>query len=133
MNAINFKHPDVAGLRIFANEKSAIQAGENPAELVSVGGVLVKWPAALGAPPNDATIAAWQAELDASVAVKVARRAAVKANAEADTLIAVVRDGTDAQITAFVNGEIPGNSKEKQFITKLAIGLAYGLQGGKDK
>lgn len=60
--AIVFKHPGVPGLRIFASTEAARQAGENPAGLVAVAGVLVKWPPALGNPPDDALVAQWEAE-----------------------------------------------------------------------
>lgn len=60
--AIVFKHPGAPGLRVFSDAAAAIQAGENPANLHAVAGMLVKWPSALGAPPDVATLTQWEAE-----------------------------------------------------------------------
>lgn len=131
--AVMFKHPAVAGLRVFQNIQAAENAGENPAALVAAGGLLIKWPGSLGAPPNDATVATWQAELDAAVLGKDARQTAIKANAESDTFIDKLRDATPAQINTFVQNNVTDLASARIFIAKLANAVAFALQGGTDK
>ncbi len=131
--AIIFKHRTAPGLRVFGDANSAIHGGENPAALHSVAGLLVKWPAALGVPPDEATIASWEAERATFEATKVARRADVKATAEADNFVDRLRDATPAQITQFVNTNVTDLASARTFLAKLGIAVAYTLQGGQDK
>lgn len=56
-------HPE--GLRFFQNEDAAVMAGEDPKQLVTVGGYLCKWPEAAGPVPSTKTLEQWQAEYDA--------------------------------------------------------------------
>ena len=80
--AIHFKN-NAAGLRCFSDEKAAIQAGENPANLHSVDGVFIKWPAALGAPPTSQDIVQWETEYDAHIDLEGKRLLALKAAQDA--------------------------------------------------
>ena len=93
--AIIHKHRTAPGLRMFGSAKAATLAGENPADLVSVAGILIKWPSALGAPPDEATIAQWEQERIAAVDLETKRRAAIKAiedKARQDALDAALND-----------------------------------------
>jgi len=133
IGAIHWKQNHAPGLRGFQSSFAAEQAGENPASLVSAGGVLIKWPGALGAPPDDATVATWVAEYDADIAAQTNRREAVKADAEADTFVDKLRSATPAQITQFVQTNVTDLASAKTFLAKLGIAVAYALQGGRDK
>lgn len=131
--AIHWKQNNAAGLRVFQTPDAAVQGGENPATLVQAGGVLIKWPGALGAPPDDALVATWVAEYDADIAAQTNRKASVKADAEADTFVDKLRSATPAQITQFVQTNVTDLASAKTFLAKLGIAVAYALQGGRDK
>lgn len=95
ISAIIFKHPGIAGLRVFDGVTAAIQAGENPAELHTVGGNLVKWPANLGPPPDDALVAQWEQERIEETDIATKKAAALKAledKAWQDALDAALND-----------------------------------------
>lgn len=67
-SAIPWKQNYAPGIQIFKTAQGVVKAGLDPADFVSVGGVMLKWPAALGSPPDDATVATWSAEYDAFLA-----------------------------------------------------------------
>lgn len=95
ISAIHWKLNHAPGLRCFATARAAIGAGEDRAALLAVGGVLIKWPAALGAPPDDATVAAWEAEYDAAADLEGKRAKALQAledKREQDALAAALND-----------------------------------------
>lgn len=64
---------------------------------------------------------------------KIARRAVIKADAEADNFIDKLRDSTPTQIQTFVAANVTDLASAKIFLAKLGIAVAYALQGGRDK
>lgn len=133
ISAITFKHGPVQDLRCFGSLEAVRLAELDPATLHSVRGIFVNWPASLGAPPDDATVQTWEAEHDAAVSAKQAKKAEVKAAAESDTFIDRLRSATAVQIAVFVNNNVTDLASAKQFLTKLGIAVAYTLQGGREK
>src|SRR3990167_9429229 len=82
MGAIHHHTANAKGVRCFSDAETAVMCGENPATLHSVGGVLVKWPQNLGAPPTEQDVAAWVVELDAAMLLAGKKAAAEKALAQ---------------------------------------------------
>lgn len=133
MSAIHWKQGPQPGLRCFESAEAARMAGQNLASLSPVAGLLLLWPPALGAVPDDATVATWVAEYDVVVSARNQRRSDVKTGAEGDNFVDKLRDATPAQITQFVQNNVTDLASAKQFLAKLGIAVAYTLQGGKDK
>ena len=106
IQAITFKHPAAGGLRCFSSAEAALNAGENPASLHAVGGVLVKWPGALGTPPDGATVAAWEAEYQAEVIDRETVDANEHAQAKANAQVIAMMNRTPAQIDTFVDNQV---------------------------
>jgi hypothetical protein len=63
----------------------------------------------------------------------MAKRLAVKTEAEGDTFIDNLRNATPNQIKTFVQNNVTDLASARQFISKLAIAVAYTLQGGGTK
>lgn len=75
--AIHWKQNHAPGLRCFSSAKAAELGGAE--NLISAGGLLIQWPAALGTPPTDADVAQWETEYQEHVAIEKKRLAAMKA------------------------------------------------------
>lgn len=93
--SIHWANNNPQGLRVFDDEDAAIGAGENPKELHSVAGVLIKWPKELGDPPTDEAIAQWESDYLADQSVISKRESALAALAQKrhdDELTAAISD-----------------------------------------
>lgn len=63
--SIHWANKNAPGIRVFGDEHAAIGAGEKPESLHKVGGMLIKWPEALGTPPDEATLKQWEDDFNA--------------------------------------------------------------------
>jgi len=79
MGAIHHHTNNAKGVRCFSDAATAVMCGENPATLHSVGGILVKWPQSLGAPPTEQDVTAWIVDFDAYTELQKKKGEAEKA------------------------------------------------------
>lgn len=63
----------------------------------------------------------------------ITKREQIRADAQADTFVERLENATPAQIKTFVQNNVTDLASAKQFIAKLAIAVAYTLQGGRAK